>query len=207
MNRPGSGTPQARPGQACACHVQCPPCFIAPCHAIAHTIQVITVAVRQVREEWEGGTTAHELPASCTSLPCPALHRTTTNPKTSFSPPLVTALSALYPSTPRLLNCLVLLLPCPSNRPRTASACVFCPLSLLAGSPHGIRHILHVRVSPRRHLDIGQAWWEQPRHHPTSAVPSTHTATATTTSTSTRWDAHGPSPSPSTIASRTTSSP
>lgn len=180
--------------------VHCP--HAMPCHAHA----IITVTVRQVREEWEGGTAGHELPSSCTSLPCPALHHH--HPKASFSPPLVTALSALYPSTPRLLQLPCSSAPLPVNPAQDClNQCLLLSLSLLAGPPHGIRHILHVRVSPRRHLDIGQAWWEQPRHHPTSAVPSTRTATATSTSTrtSSRWDAHRPSPSPSTITSRITS--
>lgn len=150
------------------------------------------------------------MPSSCTSLHRILSHR----PKASFLSPhlLVTALSALLePSTPRLLDS-----PGPppcstahhlEPRPPQPAWCVV--LCLSAGPPpHGIRHLLHVRVSPRRHLDIGQAWWEQPRRHPTSAVPSTGTATGTSTRASTPLAGTDTGPRrvpPSTSAPRITS--
>lgn len=123
------------------------------------------------------------MPSSCTSLHRILSHR----PKVSFLSPhlLVTALSALLePSTPRLLDspgppCCTAHHHLEPGLPQPAWCVLLC---LSAGPPpHGIRHLLHVRVSPRRHLDIGQAWWEQPRRHPTSAVPSTGTAIGTST--------------------------
>lgn len=141
--------------------------------------------MRSGREEPQATSCPHRV-LRCPALPCPA----PPPPPQDFLLPS----SRDRPFRAQTVNSSAPQLPC-SSAPlpvKPAKDCLsqcFCSLSLsiLAGSPHGIRHILHVRVSPRRHLDIGQAWWEQPRHHPTSAVPSTRTATATSTTTSTPY--------------------
>lgn len=190
MNRPGSGAPPG-PGQAWPAHAM--PHALPPCHN--NSTKDGRFVRRSGKDEGQATSCPHRV------LCCTASFHIA--PRLRFPPPRDRPFRAF--STCRLLNSPVPLLPCPSTRTRTASASVLV-LSIPAGPPpHGIRHPLHVRVSPRRHLDIGPAWWEQPRHHSTSAVPTTGTATGTSTRTSTRWDAHGPSPSPSTIASRTTS--
>lgn len=156
--------PQARPAHA----------FLGPCHAMPHAI----ITVRHVREEWEGRgrpPAALIVYSPIVYFRCTALHHHSLFPSPRGCPLLVTALSAP---------------PC-SFAPLTivsSQDCLGQQHSVLclpaAPPPHGIRHHLHVRLSPRRHLDIGQVWREQPRHHPTSAGLFTGTATATSTRTS-----------------------
>lgn len=144
--------------------------------------------MRSGKEERQPTSCPHRV-LRCTAPP----HPFPVTPRLPF-PLLVTALSALLYLPPRLPSLTILHFCSAVPRPGQGLDCLSqrFVLSSPPGSPHGIGQPLHVRVSPRRHLDIGQAWCEQPRHHPTSAVPSTSTATGTSTRTSTRRDGHGP---------------